>query len=57
MGFLKHIDERNVFDRKKFNINPTLLVDGHDSRLHPLVICYINNLHEDDTVDPLADHM
>jgi hypothetical protein len=42
---------------KKFNINPTLLVNGHDSRLHPLVICYINNLHEDGTVDPLADHM
>ena len=57
VGFLKHIDARNVFDRKKFNINPTLLVDGHDSRLHPLVICYINNLHEDGTVDPLADHM
>ena len=56
VGFLKHIDERNVYNRKKHNMNPTLLLDGHDSRMSAPFLIYINNLKEDGSLDPDADH-
>ena len=56
VGFLKHIDERNVYDRKKHNMNHTLLLNRHDSCMSAPFVIYINNLKEDRLLDPDADH-
>jgi hypothetical protein len=54
---LKHLDDLNVFPRKQGVPNPTLLVDGHGSRLKPAFVQYINNLNPDYSKDRTANHM
>ena len=53
---LRHLDELNVFPREEGVPHPTLLVDGHGSRLQPKFVQYINNLKADFTADTDADH-
>ena len=53
---LKHLDKLNVFPRGNGIPNPTLLVDGHPSRVHPHFVQYINNIKTDFKVDTSADH-
>ena len=53
---LKHLDDLNVFPRGKGQPNPTLLLDGHGSRLQPKFVQYINNLNPDYSEDRTANH-
>jgi hypothetical protein len=53
---LEHLDKLNVFPRKEGVPNPTLLVDGHGSRLQPKFVQYVNNLRADFSPDDEADH-
>ena len=53
---LEHLDKLNVFPREEGVPNPSLLVDGHGSRIQPKFVQYINNLKEDWTEDDTANH-
>jgi len=53
---LKHFDDLNVFPRGKGQPNPTLLLDGHGSRLQPKYVQYINNLKPDYSEDTTVNH-
>ena len=53
---LKHLDNLKVFPRDEGLPHPTLLVDGHGSRLQPKFVRYINNLKNNWTVDEQANH-
>ena len=53
---LEHLDQLGVFPRGNGMPDPALLVDGHGSRLAEPFVQYVNNLKEDFSDDPLADH-
>ena len=53
---LQHLDRLGVYPRGNGMPDPALLVDGHGSRLSPVFVSYINNLKDDLTPDPTANH-
>ena len=53
---LQHLDKLNVFPRDIGLPSPALLVDGHGSRLAPCFVQYCNNLKDDFSLDPTANH-
>ena len=53
---LEYLDRLNVFPRDIDLPDPVLLLDGHGSRLAQVFVQYVNNLKDDYSHDPFANH-